>query len=126
LCTSDGTTSVCCSSTCTDVPCGTRALCNASGSGCQSYADGDACAAGAAGCAPDGHASLASTGTCSGGTCQPSATPCLAGYLCVAGSCATPGSCATAGGCDAANLYTCNTSTGNCELPSTGGIDAGQ
>jgi hypothetical protein len=116
-CISNGSTSVCCSTTCADVPCGTRALCDVSGAGCQSYAEGSACDVVSTTCSSDGHASLTGPGTCSTGACQPTSTACLTGYLCVGGACVAPGGCTTSADCDTANLYACNTSNGNCELP---------
>ena len=112
-CISGGSGSICCSTACTDVTCGSQALCNPSGIGCQTHAEGSACTAGQATCSSDGHSSLAGTGTCASGACQPTATPCLTGYLCVGSACVTPGGCTATSGCDTA--YTCNTGTGNCE-----------
>ena len=124
-CISNGSANICCATACTNVTCGTQALCNPSGTACQTYANGSACAAGAAACASDGHSSLASTGTCASGACQPTATPCLTGYLCVGSACVTPGGCTATIDCDIANAYDCNTSTGNCERRPSKGIDAG-
>jgi hypothetical protein len=114
-CISGGSGSICCSVACADVTCGTMALCNANGSGCQTHGEGSACSAGSATCASDGRSSLAATGTCSSGVCQPDATPCTTGYLCVGSACVAPGSCTAVSDCDAANSYTCNTTNGNCE-----------
>jgi hypothetical protein len=100
--------------------CGTRALCNTSGLGCQTYADGSPCAAGAATCAADRRSALASGGACAAGACQPTAIPCATGYLCAAGACATPGGCTSQSDCDSTNGFVCT--AGNCTL----GIDASQ
>jgi hypothetical protein len=125
-CVADGVGSICCSTTCTDVTCGTRALCGGGGNGCQTYGEGSACQAGAATCSVDGHSSLQAMGTCSSGACQPTAIACLAGYLCVGQACVEPGGCSVSSGCDAGNSYFCNTSNGNCEPQPLDAIDAGQ
>jgi hypothetical protein len=115
-CISNGTASICCSSACANVTCGSTAWCNASGNGCQSPRDGSTCNAGAPACSTDGRSSLAATGTCTGGVCQAAETPCLTGYLCVGTACVAPGGCTAESDCDTAQQYTCNLSTGNCEL----------
>jgi hypothetical protein len=124
-CVADGVGSICVTR-CTDVTCGTRALCNSDGIGCQTYGDGSTCQAGAAACSADGHASLEATGTCSSGACQPTAVACLTGYLCVGQACVEPGGCSVSAGCDTANGYVCNTGNGNCEPQPSEAIDAGQ
>ena len=103
-CISNGSTSICCSTGCADTPCVTKALCNPGGSGCQAYQDNDPCSAGSARCSPDGHSSLAATGTCVSGSCNPTETPCTP-YLCVGTSCQGLGQCSTEVGCD--TNYSC-------------------
>jgi len=118
ICISNGTSLICCSRACPDVTCDTNGLCQPSGTGCQTYPAGSTCSAGSAACSADGRASLSGSGTCSGGACQPTPTPCQTGYLCVGTACVGPGGCNATTGCDTANQYHCDTVSGNC-LPAS-------
>lgn len=112
---SGGTAKVCCAAACTDKACGTKALCLASGSGCQTH-QGDTC--GSSTCSTDARSSIGA-GTCDGiGACvSPTAVACATGYLCRNGTCAS--SCATSSDCDVGNGYQCVGTT--CQKQSSNG-----
>jgi hypothetical protein len=96
----NGTSNVCCAVGCTDSPpCGTKALCLADGSACQTYPA--ACAV--ATCTTTGPPGV-SAGTCSGPSCVQNTTLCNAGYACSDGACASSCSGASTG---CATGYTC-------------------
>jgi hypothetical protein len=126
-CISNGTSNICCSTTCTDTACGTTVLCNASGTGCQMHAEGSACTLSQTSCSADGRSSITNPGTCTAGSCLGIASPCLLGYLCVGSACVLPSGCTPTSGCDTDNKYRCVPGTGICELrgPEPDGSDGG-
>ena len=121
-CLSDGSSTICCATVCTDVPCVTRAVCALDGSGCQTYAAGDDCDSGEAACnVDDPRSSWLSTGTCEANACQRTPQPCDPGYLCVGTKCVEEGECTPESGCDTENNYVCNGGTCVLEPPEIDG-----
>jgi hypothetical protein len=116
ICISNRSANICCTSSCTDIACGTTAFCSLGGSGCQTHAN-ELCGS-PPGCSAD-NLSVVPAGSCDGsGNCAQVPVSCL-GYLCSSGTCAT--SCVDDTACDTGHGYHCDLTTtpASCRVPSS-------
>ena len=84
VCISNGTSNICCHTSCTEATCGNTAMCAVGGGSCQTHA-GQTC--GTATCSGDGTSVIASACDGLGGCQAKTPAPCGTGQYCLNGAC---------------------------------------